>query len=122
MNKNQVSHFCWNELVTTNAEAAKQFYAAVLGWESYDVDVAGNTYTMFKKGDQELAGMWEIPSAQREEIPPHWMGYISVPNIEEALKKAIEAQGIVKMPVTEVNNFGKFIVIQDPTGAHIAFW
>src|SRR5580692_7521870 len=40
--------FCWDELVTTDPDAAGMFYASVFGWEPSSVDMGGgNTYTLF---------------------------------------------------------------------------
>lgn len=42
------------------------------------------TYTMIKKGDKNLGGIWAIPKDQQKEIPPHWMSYILVENVAAA--------------------------------------
>ena len=117
-----IGEFCWNELATPDVKAAKDFYSSLLGWKFTDHNMGDTTYTMIQHGDQSFGGMWHIPSDQQKHIPPNWMGYILVNNIEETLEKAVKLGATVKMPVTKAGDMGLFIVIIDPTGAHIAFW
>lgn len=80
------------------------------------------TYTIIQSEHESIGGIWEIPSDKKAEIPPHWMAYILVDDIEKTMKEAESAGATIKVPVTQVSDMGRFIVIMDPTGAHIAFW
>lgn len=113
---------CWTELSTPDASAAKTFYSQVFGWEFIDQDIGDMTYTMIKKDDKNFGGIWQIPKDQLNDIPPHWLTYILVENLEQSLKKAEDAGATVAVPATAVSDYGRFAIIQDPTGAHIAFW
>ena len=42
--------FIWYELTTTDMQAAKAFYAAVVGWGTRDASMAGMPYTVFTAG------------------------------------------------------------------------
>lgn len=119
---NKVGEFCWNELATNNVKSAKDFYSKILGWEFIDHNMGDTTYTMIKVGDKEFGGIWQIPTDKINEIPPHWMGYILVDDIEKTIKKAQDLGATIKVPVTPVGDYGLFSIIIDPTGAHIAFW
>lgn len=122
MNKPGIGDFCWNELATPDMKTAKDFYGKLLGWEFTDHNMGDMTYTMIKNGAKEFGGIWQIPSDKKDLIPPHWMGYILVENLEQTLQKATTCGATVKMPVTAAGNMGRFAIIIDPTGAHIAFW
>ncbi|MCE0724503.1 VOC family protein [Legionella sp. PC1000] len=124
MNNPQVGEFCWNELVTNNVIAAKEFYRHVLGWQYTEEAVGDTIYTLFRTstGDKSIGGILEIPQEEQDKIPPHWMTYILVEGIEDTLAKAIKHGATVKVPATKVGDFGLFAVVADPTGAHIAFW
>lgn len=122
MNQPKVGEFCWNELATPNVKAAKEFYGELLGWQFTDHDMGECTYTMIQQKDQTFGGIWHIPNEKQAEIPPHWMGYILVDNLEQTLEKAVQLGATIKLPITPVSNMGRFIVVMDPTGAHIAFW
>lgn len=122
MNTPKLGEFCWNELATSDVHAAKEFYGTLLGWKFTDHDMGTMTYTMIQVGDDAFGGIWAIPKDKSEEIPPHWMGYILVEHLETTVEQAKKLGGLVVMPVTPVSDFGIFAIIQDPTGAHIAFW
>jgi len=119
----QFGDFCWNELATTDVKAAKDFYGKVFGWEFVDHDMGDMTYTMIKhNGKDSFAGIWAIPKEQQKQIPPHWMAYISVENVDKALEKATKHGAKIVKPADNAGDFGRFAVITDPTGAHIALW
>lgn len=114
--------FCWNELMTPDVKKAKEFYGALFGWQTIDYPMEGMTYTMFKTADKDVGGMLQTPSGQEKQIPPHWMAYVSVENLDAAVKKAQDLGAKITVPATLVNDYGRFAVIQDPTGAHLALW
>lgn len=114
--------FVWNELATTNVQGAKDFYGKVFGWEFVDKKMDDMTYTMIKKGDNEFGGIWAIPPAQQSQIPPHWLAYILVDNVEQSLEKSRQNGATVVKPVQKAGDMGLFAVIKDPAGAHVALW
>lgn len=118
----KTGEFCWNELATPNVQAAKDFYGKVFGWQFSDHDMGDMTYTMIKRNDKEFAGIWSIPKDQQKQIPPHWMAYILVEDLNESLEKAQKNGAAVVKPVSNAGDFGRFAIITDPTGAHIALW
>lgn len=113
---------CWNELATSDLKGAKDFYSKLFGWTFTDHDMGEMTYTMIKKGDKEFGGIWAIPKDQTGQIPPHWMTYVLVKNVDDALQQVEQLKGKVMKPATNVSDFGRFAIITDPTGAHIALW
>lgn len=118
----KVGEFCWTELATSNVHAAKDFYGKVFGWKFTDHEMGDMSYTMIKLNDKEFGGIWAIPKDKEKEIPPHWMGYILVENLDEALKKVQAQGGTIMKPAANAGDFGRFAIITDPTGAHIALW
>lgn len=114
--------FCWNELSTPDVKKAKEFYSKMFDWKFDDIQTEHMTYTLIKSHDKEFAGMWQIPTDQQKQIPPHWLAYIAVEDVAATLKKAQQNGAHVIMDVTEISGKGSFAIITDPTGAHIAFW
>ena len=114
--------FCWSELATTNVQAAKDFYGTVFGWEFSDHNIGDMTYTMIRHSGKDFAGIWAIPKEQEKHIPPHWMAYILVENLDKSLELAQKKGATVIKPSSMAGDFGKFAIIADPTGAHIALW
>jgi uncharacterized protein len=109
--------FCWVDLSTSDAAAAKAFYGALFGWEFEDLPVGeGMTYTMARKQGKDVAAL-----SQGDE-PPHWNNYVSVEDAEDAAREAAENGGTVLAPAFDVLDSGRMAVVQDPTGAIIAVW
>lgn len=119
----KVGEFCWNELATTNVQSAKDFYGNVFGWKFSDMELGDDmTYTTIARGNDQFGGIWAIPKDQAKQIPPHWMSYILVENADDALAKSVKHGATVVKPVTTAGDKGRFAIIVDPTGAHVALW
>jgi len=116
-----VGEFCWTELATPNVQAAKDFYGKVFGWEFSEQDMGNDMmYTMISTKGKQFGGMWAIP--KDKEIPPHWMSYILVKNIDESLEEVQKHGANVVRPAMNAGDYGRYAVITDPTGAHVALW
>lgn len=118
----QAGEFCWNELMTSDTAQAKDFYGKLFGWTSQDFPMEHTTYTMLFQGEQPVAGMLPIPPQGVGTIPPHWMSYVLVSNLDEMVTKAKGLGAIVKVPPTQAGEFGRFSVIADPAGAIFSLW
>jgi len=112
--------FCWNELVTRDTTAAVRFYSELLGWKAVDGDMPGMDYQMFKAGETNAAGMMAMPPEMPKEVPPHWMAYITVDDIDAAVGKVQKLGGQVLFGPQAVPTLGRFATIQDPTGAVVS--
>lgn len=119
--KSQMGEFCWNELMTPNPKEAKDFYKGLFGWEMLEHDMGGMTYTILKNSGKDIGGIIETPK-DKENIPPHWMTYITIDNLDESVKKAKSLGATIIVPSSAAGDFGRFAIIQDPTGAHFALW
>jgi predicted enzyme related to lactoylglutathione lyase len=115
--------FCWNELATGDVAAAKAFYTQVFGWTTDDMPMPGDapgTYTLFKLGDAEIAGCYQLDGPQFEGVPPHWMSYVSVKDVDATAAKAQKAGATVLWPAMDVEGIGRMAGLVDPQGAAFA--
>ena len=62
---NSHGRFVWYELMTTDMESAKAFYANVVGWGARGASMPGPAYSLFTIGESPVAGRDE-PAAARE--------------------------------------------------------
>jgi predicted enzyme related to lactoylglutathione lyase len=112
--------FCWTDLGTTDAAAAKKFYAELFGWKAVDMPAGPDmTYTMLMKGDKDVCALYKGNQAG---TPPAWLAYIAVASADEAAKKAESLGAKVIKPAFDVMDVGRQALIQDPTGAIVSLW
>jgi hypothetical protein len=109
--------FCWAELVTTNAGAAKTFYAPLMGWTYEDRPAGDGTYTMALEDGREVAGLFAD-----EGQAPHWNSYVTVESADAAADRARELGGAVVAPAFDVLDAGRMAVVRDPGGGVVCVW
>jgi uncharacterized protein len=118
--------FVWYELMTTDVEAAKRFYAKVVGWGAHDMPMPGDaahTYSMFTMGETPQHGLMTLPEdARKMGAPPAWTGYVAVPDVDGGAAKATRLGGRVHVPPMDIPGVGRFAMIADPTGAAICLF
>ena len=114
-----VGEFSWNELLTSDEDGAAKFYTEIFGWQTADFPGGGVKYTLFKKGGKEVAGLMKRPI---EQMPPHWLGYVTVADVDATAKRAGEAGGQVMMPPLDVPTVGRIAVLQDPQGVAVGIF
>lgn len=108
--------FSWSELMTTDVEGAKSFYARLFGWETQDMAMPDMTYTVVKAGGQGVGGIMPIPK-EAQGMPPMWGTYVTVDDVDKTAKTAQDLGGRILVPPTDIPDVGRFCVIQDPQGA-----
>jgi uncharacterized protein len=113
--------FIWYELITIETEAAKSFYANVVGWNTTEVSMPGTTYTLFDVGDAAVAGLVQLPKeAMDMGVRPHWLGYVRVDDVDATSERIKQLGGFVRVPPTDIPNVGRFSFIADPQTATLA--
>lgn len=118
--KPQHGTFCWNELMTRDTDAAGKFYSELVGWKIVDSGMPGMAYSMLKAGDKDAGGMMAMPAEVPAEVPSHWVSYITVDDVDAATAKVAELGGTVLNGPMDIPTVGRFVTIQDPTGAVVA--
>ncbi len=110
--------FGWFELMTTDMDAAKKFYAGLFGWKPKDMPMPGMKYTVWNVNGDDVAGMMPIPE-EAKGMPPAWCVYITVDDVDAVAKRAVELGGKLDRPAMDIPEIGRFCVLQDPQGAYI---
>jgi predicted enzyme related to lactoylglutathione lyase len=111
--------FCWDELHTKDQAAAGKFYGAVFGWTGKVGADDPMKYWHWVCAGKDIGGMMDLMSPN---LPPHWLAYVAVTDVDVSCRKARESGANVVMEPMEVPKVGKFAVIRDPTGATIALF
>ena len=110
----------WHELTTTDHKSAYDFYQTLFGWDKtgdFDMGDMG-TYQLYGRGDQPLGGMWTKPADMP--MPPNWLYYIRVPNVDEAAERVKALGGQVLNGPMDVPGGDRIAQCLDPQGAAFA--
>jgi predicted enzyme related to lactoylglutathione lyase len=97
-----VGLFTWFELLTKDTEAAKAFYGSVVGWGTQSFPDPAMAYTMWTNTSGPVGGLMSLEAAQQPEGRPHWMGTISVADIDATFGRATQLGAAVLAPVHEI--------------------
>lgn len=112
--------FTWSELYASDAPAVLDFYRELFGWEvkqKIDMGDAGK-YTIFGRGDDQYGGMMTKPANMP--MPPSWIYYIHVDDLEAAIERANAAGGRTITGPMEVPGGNRIAQLTDPQGAIFA--
>ena len=113
-----VGSITWRDLTVKDAEKIRDFYSKVVGWKSSPVDMGGyNDFNMNLPGSGEtVAGICHArgPNAK---LPPQWLIYITVADVDESAKRCVELGGKIIDGPKAFGGETRVCVIQDPAGA-----
>lgn len=114
---------CWVDVATTDAEAAREFYGQLFGWE---FDIGGpesGNYTNCLLRGHRVAGLMELtPEMKSGGVPPVWTTYLKTEDVEDTAARIIAAGGQLMLPPMDAMDYGRMTVGIDTTGAAIGFW
>jgi predicted enzyme related to lactoylglutathione lyase len=108
--------FVWFELVSRDRKRAQAFYGEVLGWKVEAFPLGDQSYDMIRAGDAMIGG-YVAPTIDR--LPAHWISYVSVEDVDAAVKTAAANGGTVVDAPYEIPGVGRTARIADPQGAEI---
>ncbi len=113
---NEPGAFCWMELATRDAAAAKGFYAGLFGWGMKESTDPAMPYTEIQRAGQSIGGIYAM-GPEMKGVPPHWNVYFQVADCDATLSKAKSLGGKAVVEPMDIPKVGRFAVIQDPQGA-----
>ena len=118
----QVGRIGWIDMTTADAPAVRDFYQAVVGWDAEDVQMDGYADFMMKpSGEAEgVAGICHARGSNAE-LPPGWLIYIVVDDVERSSAACKHHGGKVLVEPRGLAG-GRFCVIEDPSGAVAALY
>jgi predicted enzyme related to lactoylglutathione lyase len=114
----EVGEASWHELMTTDAPAAMKFYSEIFGWrpsETLDMGPMGK-YHMFNRPHGMIGGMMNKPP-EMAHVPPHWMIYFRVADINAATERIKVHGGTILNGPMEVPGGDWVVNAMDPQGA-----
>lgn len=119
-----VGRIAWFDLTVPEAPGILEFYRAVVGWSVEEVeleDEAGRytDYLLSTPDGTAVAGICHARGVNRA-VPPVWLLYLPVGDLDESLERVIEGGGKVLERRTGADCSDVSAVIRDPVGAYLA--
>ena len=118
----EVGKIGWIDMTVDDAPGVRDFYKAVVGWETDEVDMGGYSDYVMKMpaaGDG-VAGVCHSRSSNAD-LPSGWLIYIIVADADASAAKCKELGGEIVSPPRAMGG-GRFCVIRDPAGAVCALY
>ena len=114
---NEPGGLVWEDLRSTDPDAARSFYGALFGYRYEPLEMAGPDYATFGLPSEPYVlggagGLMGLPDG----TPSHWLVYFSVADTDAATAAAEQAGGTVVAPAMDTP-FGRMACLADPDGA-----
>ncbi|WP_261835505.1 VOC family protein [Vibrio ishigakensis] len=107
--------FVWTDLSTFDLDSAQDFYRNLLGWSYQDL---GEGYLSCEASKIPVSGLYTMPEKfQNIGMPPFWMSYIQVSDLEQTVGLAEQHGAKVEVRPTSASGGGQVALIRDPSGA-----
>lgn len=112
----------WNELNSPDPEAAMAFYGPIMGWTFAPMPMGDDMiYRIIRKDDVAIGGIFPLAGPECAGIPPHWLVYFGVDDVDARLAEAEAAGGTIVRPAHDIPGIGRIAVVQDAEGAYQAW-
>jgi predicted enzyme related to lactoylglutathione lyase len=117
--KPAIGSIIWQDLTVKDASGVRDFYGEVVGWQFDDHDMGEYAdYNVQREDGEVIAGICHARDANAN-IPPAWLLYVTVADVEASANRCLELGGKV-LDGPRLMGESKFCIIQDPAGAILA--
>jgi predicted enzyme related to lactoylglutathione lyase len=114
---NSPGAFCWNELYTPDMDASARFYSELFGWAVEPFAESPMPYLIIQNGGHANGGITEV----QEGMPPAWLAYFVVADIDDGLAKVGELGGVTIVGPIDIG-MAKLGIVRDPQGGVFALY
>ncbi|MCL4806484.1 MAG: VOC family protein [Thermoanaerobaculia bacterium] len=112
----------WLDLTVEDAPRLRDFYSAVAGWKGRAVPRGEAAELGFYEGEagEPRAGICHARGTN-EGLPPVWLVYVVVADLDASLSSATALGGEVLVG-PKATGRDRYAVLRDPAGASFALW
>ncbi len=112
---NHHGDFIWYELITPDPDGAQAFYGPMLGWKVKGAGMPDMDYRLAGTTESDVAGIMKTPEGTA--MPPAWLGYVGVDDVDKIVTSVTDGGGTVHMPANDIPGVGRMAFVSDPQGA-----
>ena len=119
----QIGSIGWIDLTVENADEVRNFYSEVVGWTFEGLDMGGyDDYVMNEPvSGKPVAGVCHARGTNAG-LPPVWLLYVNVADLDASIARCRALGGEVIAGPKSYGGQGKYCMIRDPAGAHLALF
>jgi uncharacterized protein len=110
---------CWVDYGAADLDAAKSFYAGLLGWDYTGGEPEYGGYLTAVRNGQAAAG---LAPQQDPDDPPRWTTYFATDDAAAIAARIKDAGGQLLVEPMEVGPMGTMVIARDPQGNPFGLW
>jgi uncharacterized protein len=114
-----VGRFVWHDLMSIDAEASGEFYAALLKW-TLGEPMPPMGYRVFERGETMFGGLMASPDPNADRSI--WVDHIQVSDLRDAVERAPGLGGTLLVEPSAIPGIGEFAIVADPSGATLTLF
>lgn len=111
----------WMDLTVPDAESLKTFYADAMGWTPEPVDMGDYSDYSMVRADGTVAGGVCHQAGPNSDIPPVWIAYAPVDDLDACLARVTDLGGEVITGPKGTEEY-RYAIIRDPAGAALGLF
>lgn len=115
----KTGEFCWINMLTPQPDAAREFYARLLGWTYVEMPGVGHRVQV---GGRDVGGLFDLASPQTPPGTPPHIGVMVKVGSADATVERVKALGGTAQPAFDIFDQGRMAVCFDPNGAAFDVW
>lgn len=113
--------FCWHEVNTRDPAGTVRFYGELLGAATATMPMPHGDYTMLSVDGHTVLGVMPLEGLAPEHVPTHWLGYVSVTDVDAATAHAQRLGATVLVPPMTIP-IGRWSLIEHAAGGLAALF
>lgn len=111
----------WADLTVDDAEAVRDFYSAVVGWQASPLVSDGREdYVMTNPESGHVAAGICRQEGGIKGLPQQWLVYVTVEDLDDSIAACDAHGGRVVFGPRDSETMGRWCVVEDPAGAVMA--
>jgi uncharacterized protein len=111
---NEADALIWNDCNTRDVPTASAFYKAAFGIETEPMEGVEGYFSLTVAGNP-VGGMQNMDADFPKEVPPHWMPWFAVDDVDSTVDAHVRAGGSVLVPAMQIAP-GRMAGLADPWG------
>jgi predicted enzyme related to lactoylglutathione lyase len=112
----------WTDLTVPDAVAVSDFYAKVAGWTATPMSMGDyDDFVMMTPGGEAVGGVCHA-RGRNAALPPVWMVYITVADLDASLAACTAGGGRIVAEPRSGGETARYAIIADPAGATVALF